>query len=333
MASNNRMVTVKRVKGIGLVGVAMMVWAMSVSALAAEQSFEQWLQAFKEEAATQGISQRTLDTAFVGVEPIPRIIELDRKQPEFTLTLQQYLERVVPQRRIDIGRQRLAENHALLKEVSAKYGVPERFIVAFWGVETDFGRISGGYNVVAALSTLAYDGRRGPFFRKQLIYALEILDQEHVALKDMMGSWAGAMGHTQFMPSTFRAYAIDFDGDGHKNIWQSKADAFGSAANYLKSVGWNSDLTWGRPVKLPKGFDASQVDRENFKSLADWQTLGVRRMNGEALPALDIRAAMIQPDGEGTQAYLIYDNFKVIRHWNKSDKFAIAVGTLADSLR
>lgn len=302
-------------------------------ASANEQSFEQWLVQFKQDALTQGISQKTLDTAFVDVAPIARIIELDRKQPEFTLSAAEYLARVVPQRRIDIGRKKLAENKALLEKVSAKYGVPERFIVAFWGIETDFGRLTGGFNVISALSTLAYDGRRGEFFRKQLIYALEILDQGHVEVKDMTGSWAGAMGQTQFMPSTFRSYAIDFDGDGHINIWQSKADAFGSAANYLSSVGWHEKLTWGRAVQLPENFDAKFIDRDGFKTLAEWQRLGVRRANGGDLPKVNIRAAMIQPDGEGQQAYLIYTNFNVIRHWNKSDKFAIAVGTLADSIR
>lgn len=320
-----------RVCLVATIGLGVALGAVNVHG--SEQPFDQWLAGFKTQALEKGISQATLDSAFKGVEPIPRIIELDRKQPEFTLTLQQYLERVVPQRRMDTARKRLTENQELLKTISDKFGVPERFIVSFWGIETDFGRISGGYYVIAALTTLAYDGRRSAFFTRQLINALEILEQGHTTPDKMTGSWAGAMGQTQFMPSTFKAYAIDFDGDGKIDIWGSKADAFGSAANYLSKVGWKKELTWGRAISLPDGFDSKEIDRKNYKSLSQWNKLGVKRLNGKALPNVDVEAAMIQPDGEGTQAYLIYKNFKVIRNWNRSDKFAIAVGTLADSMR
>lgn len=295
--------------------------------------FDEWLSTFKQEAAKNNISKATLDTAFVGVEPIPRIIELDRKQPEFTLTLDQYLERVISKNRIKKGREKFENNRKLLQRIESKYKVPARFITAFWGIETGYGRMTGGFNVIAALTTLAYDGRRSRFFTKQLIDALTIIDQGHVSVDKMTGSWAGAMGQTQFMPSTFRAYAQDGDGDGKINIWQSKADAFASAANYLSKVGWKNDQTWGREVLLPKGFDHSVVKLKTKKTLAQWQTLGVRRLFGKDLPTRDLLARIVQPDGPGSRAFIAYPaNYNAILNWNRSDKFAIAVGTLADAI-
>ena len=301
--------------------------------LQAQEDFSRWLTEFKTEARQKGVSNEILDQAFEGVMPIPRIIELDRKQPESVLTLNQYVKRVVPKRRIKLGRKRLAENEMLLKEVATKYGVQERFLVAFWGIETDFGRHTGGYSVVAALATLAFDGRRSAFFRRQLFDALMILEEGHIAPKDMKGSWAGAMGQAQFIPSTFRAYAVDGDGDGKIDIWNSKADVFSSAANYLSKVGWNDDLTWGREVELPKNFDLSQASLDIKKPLGEWRRLGVRRLNDRDLPDRDIEASVIVPDEKpGSRAYLVYDNYRAILHWNRSHKFAVAVGTLSDHI-
>jgi len=305
----------------------------SSGVLQAQEDFSQWLSELKVEALQKGVSNKIFDEAFIGVSPIPRIIELDRKQPEFTLTLDQYLSRVVPKRRVNIGRKKLAENAALLKEVADKYGVQPRFLVAFWGIETDFGRIFGGYSVIAALTTLAFDGRRSDFFRKQLLDALMILEEGHITPQAMKGSWAGAMGQAQFIPSTFRAYAVDGDGDGKIDIWNSKADVFASAANYLSKIGWNDDLTWGREVELPKDFDMSQSSLDIKKSLEEWQRLGVRRLNDRALPKRNLKASLIVPDEKPTgRAYLIYDNYRAILHWNRSHKFAVAVGTLSDRI-
>ena len=308
------------------------VLMMPSSRVVAQMPFAQWLTEFRQEALNSGVSAATFDDAFEGVQPKPRVVELDRSQPEFKLTLDQYVGRVVPQRRIDIGRRKLAEHTALLNKVSAKYGVQPRFIVAFWGIETDFGRLTGGFYVIEALATLAYDGRRSAFFRKQLLDALLILDEGHIARDQMTGSWAGAMGQAQFMPSTFRAYAVDFDGDKRIDLWNSKADVFASAANYLSQVGWRDDQTWGREVLLPKGFNGSHVGRKNRQPLAQWQSLGVRRLNGQALPTRSLDAGLIQPDGPGSRAFLVYRNFDSILNWNRSERFGVAVGTLADAV-
>ncbi len=303
------------------------------TAIAEQQSFEQWLGELRQEAISNGISENTFDKAFKGVEPIPRIIELDRKQPEFTLTLDEYVSRVVPKRRVETGKKKMAANKKLLKKVAAEYGVQPRFLVAFWGIETDFGRLTGGNSVIAAITTLAYDGRRSTFFRKQLMDALQILEEGHIEADKMTGSWAGAMGQAQFMPSTFRAYAVDFDGDGRIDLWNSKGDVFASAANYLSNVGWNDDQTWGREVKLPKDFDKSLLGLETKQSLAEWDKLGVRRLSEANLPDRDLQASLIQPDeGPFARAFLVYDNYRAILDWNRSHKFAIAVGTLADNL-
>lgn len=302
-------------------------------ARAESQPFAQWLDDFRRDALGQGIRQATLDAAFEGIEPIPRVIELDRRQPEFTLTFQQYMERVVPATRVEKGRRMLAENRALLDEVGKKYGIEPRFLVAFWGVETDFGRVKGGFQVVPALATLAHDGRRSTYFRGELINALKILDQGHVKPAEMMGSWAGAMGQCQFMPSSFLNFAVDQNGDGRKDLWNDKADVFASAANYLTRSGWKNDQTWGRPVRLPDGFDPALAGLKIRKSLAEWSKLGVRRADGGALPARDLQAAVVFTEGPGSAAYLVYDNFETILKWNRSTFFAVAVGSLADRIK
>ncbi len=306
---------------------------VSGTVFAEQQNFEVWLTELKKEAIDKGISEQTVDTAFKDVKPIPRIIELDRKQPEFTLTLEQYVSRVVPKRRISLGKKRLEANRELLDQVADKYGVQPRFLVAFWGIETDFGRLTGGYSVIAAITTLAYDGRRSAFFRRQLMDALQIIEEGHVTADKMTGSWAGAMGQAQFMPSTFRSYAVDFDGDNKIDLWGNKGDVFASAANYLSNVGWDNEQTWGREVKLPDGFDKSLLGLDIKKSLAEWDKLGVRRLSGKNLPERDLQASLVQPDeGKFVRSYLVYDNYRAIMDWNKSHKFAIAVGTLADSI-
>ena len=305
---------------------------LGVPALAGTPSFSQWVDALRQEAAQRGIRSATLDAALNGLEPIARIIELDRKQPEFTLTFRQYMDRVVPRARVEMGRQRLRENRALLEEIGRKYGVQPRFVVAFWGIETDFGRLTGGFRVIPALATLAYDGRRSAYFRRELLNALEILDQGHIALPDMVGSWAGAMGQSQFMPSSFVTFAVDYDGDGRKDIWNTKADVFASAANYLSRVGWKGDQTWGRPVRLPRGFDTGLASLKIRKRLSAWQRLGVRRADGGDLPKRDLMASVVLAEGPGGPAYVVYDNYHAILRWNRSTFFALAVGSLAEQI-
>jgi membrane-bound lytic murein transglycosylase B len=304
--------------------------AQNLAALTPE--FEAWLQGVRVEAAQKGLKQTTIDSALTGLTPIPRVIELDRKQPEFTMTLQEYMSRVVSPARIERGRQLLREHRALLAEVEAKYRVNPRFVVALWGIETDFGRLKGGFSVVQALATLAFDGRRSAYFRRELFDALTIIDQGHITATAMTGSWAGAMGQNQFMPSSFLRYAVDYDGDGRRDIWGNHADVFASTANYLRTVGWREDQTWGRPVKLPKGFDTVLAKLEVQKPIAEWQALGVRRTDGTALPARNLSASIVFPAGNGGPAYMIYENFRVILKWNRAQFFATAVGSLADQL-
>ena len=296
-------------------------------------SFVQWLSALRAEAARKGISAKTLDATLTGLEPIPRVIELDRRQPEFTWTFREYMSKLVNNQRIEKGRKKLAENAKLLNEVGAKYGIHPRFLVSFWGLETDFGRLADGYfPTIAALATLAHDGRRSQFFREQLFAALKIIDQGHISAKRMKGSWAGAMGHFQFIPTTFAAYAQDYDGDGKKNIWGNQADAYASAANFLTKSGWNNDEIWGREVKLPQGFDFNLVGLKIKKPLADWQGLGIRRVNGDNLPVAAVKASVVAPAGASGPAFLVYGNFRTIMVWNRSIFYALAVGHLADRL-
>ncbi len=296
------------------------------------EPFEQWLESVRLDARKIGISDTTLDAAFAGIAPIPRVIELDRKQPEFTLTLEKYLNIAVTSR-LDRGREVFAENAAILEEIGRKYGVQPRFIVALWGIETRFGKFTGGFPVVHSLATLAHDGRRSTYFRGELMNALRILDQGHIKASDMKGSWAGAMGQCQFMPSSFLNFAVDYDGDGHKDIWTTLPDVLASAANYLARSGWRDDLTWGRPVRLPANFDRSLASLDTKKSLPDWQRLGVRKIDGTDLPTRDIPASVVIPETDGTDAFIVYENYRTILKWNRSNFFAVAVGTLADRLQ
>jgi len=291
-----------------------------------------WVKALKAEAVSKGIRGETVDRAFINFKPIKRVVELDRRQPEFTLTFQQYLNRVVPNSRVIRGRKRLEENKELLTAIGKKYGVQPRFIVALWGIETDFGRIDGGFSVIHSLATLAIDGRRSKFFRSQLIRALRILDEGHITPDRMRGSWAGAMGHFQFMPSSFENFAVDHDGDGKRDIWRNKKDAFASAANYLSRSGWKGDQTWGRQVKLPAGFDEKLIGLKIRKNMKEWQALGVRRADGSDLPARNLRGSLVKAKGPKAPVFLTYTNYRTILKWNRSTFFAVAVGTLAEKI-
>lgn len=305
----------------------------SSPSLAEGQSFKAWLSELRVEASQKGISKATLDAALTDLKPIPRVIELDRRQPEFTWTFRNYMSKLINDQRVKKGKRKLAENKKVLDEIGAKYGIQPRFLVAFWGLETDFGRLSEGYfPTVAALATLAHDGRRSKFFRQQLFAALKILDDGHISPAKLKGSWAGAMGHFQFIPTTFAAYAQDYDGDGKKNIWGNKLDAFASAANFLTKSGWKDDEIWGREVKLPKGFDFNTASLKIKKSLSKWQALGVRRLDGSQLPSVDMQASIVAPAGAAGPAFVVYSNFRTIMVWNRSIFYAIAVGHLADRL-
>lgn len=306
--------------------------------LAAAQTsdFPTWLQAMRQDALTQGISATTFDTAFAGVQPIPRIIELDHAQPETTLTFDDYISRVVTQTRRDAARQHYLDNQALLDEVAQRYGVAPRYIVALWGIETNFGEHIGSYSVVAALATLAYDGRRANFFRKELINALLIIQNDHIDPSTMIGSWAGAMGQSQFMPSSYLKFAVSYSGNGSPDIWTKPDDVFASIANYLASNGWKPNLPVGWLVNAPPTINSSLVGMSAKRPLADWVALGITRNDGSALIDAStnsgIRAALLQPNGAAGPSFLVTDNFNVILRWNNSSFFALAVGYLANSV-
>ena len=305
---------------------------LPVSAQAA-QPFDQWLKDLRHEAASKGISNKTIDVALTGIEPIPRVIELDRKHPEGRMTFNEYYHKVINQQRIDQGRTMYRKHRAELERAARKYGVPANYIVALWGIETNYGSNTGGFKVVPALATLAHDGRRAEFFRNELMYALKILDQGHISPADMKGSWAGAMGQNQFMPSSFHAFAVDGNNDGRRDIWASLPDVFASTANYLSKSGWKADQRWGREVKIPQDFPESLTGLKVKKSLDEWKTMGITLPSGENLPtAPGIRASLVAPDGLNGRVFLVYDNYHVIMRWNKSTYFATSVGLLANQV-
>jgi membrane-bound lytic murein transglycosylase B len=296
------------------------------------EDFSSWLNKLRQEALTKGISEATLQEALDKLEPIPRIIELDRKQPEFTQTFWRYLDARVNENRIERGRTLLKTHKELLDTIEMQYGVQPRFLVAFWGLETNFGDYLGSFPVIGSLATLAYDPRRSDFFRSELLAALSIIDNGHISTANMLGSWAGAMGQPQFMPSTFIRFAVDADGDGRRDIWHSLPDVFASAANFLSESGWQGDKTWGREVKIPSDFDLDLTGLKVKKTLAAWQVLGVRKINGRNLPEVNIKGSIILPAGHEGPAFLVYNNFHTILRWNRSDFYAIAVGHLADRI-
>ncbi|MFP4668346.1 MAG: lytic transglycosylase domain-containing protein [Desulfobacterales bacterium] len=295
-------------------------------------AFDDWLESLRKEARQRGISDKTLDAALKDVSPITRVVELDRSQPEFIQTFQTYIHRRVDEKRVKRGRQLLEKHRVLLNEIYAEYGVPPRYIIAFWGMETNFGDYMGGFQVIEALATLAYDQRRSDFFRSQLFEALQIVEQGHITPDEMKGSWAGAMGHMQFLPSTFTGYAVDYTGNGRKDIWGSVPDAFASAANYLSNMGWQKGERWGRRVSLPENFDRDLASLDIKKSLKEWSELGIRRADGSSLPKADMEGSIVMPQGKDGPAFMVYDNFRAIMRWNHSVNYAIAVGHLADRI-
>ena len=297
-----------------------------------ESSFKTLLASLRKEALDSGISQKTVDAALTGLQPISEVIERDRNQPESKLTLNEYLSRIVSEERVTRGRMKLGKNSNLLARVSERYGVQPRVIIALWGIETYFGKGTGNYPIIGSLATLVYDGRRSSLFKKELIHALRILDEGHIPLEQMKGSWAGAMGQLQLMPSTFHRSAVDFDGDGRKDIWTSLGDSFASAANYLSQSGWRAGQNWGHEIQLPDSFDSKSMGLKHRRPISEWQTLGIRFLDGHTPAASDLPSSILQPDGPAGRAFLVYDNYRVILKWNHSHNFAITVGILSDRI-
>ena len=298
-----------------------------------KQDFSAWLAAFRAEALSKGLSASTLDGALADVRPLPKVLELDQRQPEFVDTFWNYLDARLGGRQVQAGKDRLWLKRKLLYPIQYRHGVPAALLVALWGMETKYGGFTGGFPVPAALATLAYDSRRAGFFREELLNALRILQEGHVLAKDMKGSWAGAMGQMQFMPSTFLANAVDADGDGRKDIWRSLPDALESGAEYLARLGWQSDELWGREVRLPEGFDYAQATLGNKLPVNQWAALGVTLADGKSLPKSDLPGAILLPQGYAGPAFLVYRNFEVVMGWNRSINYALAALILADRLQ
>ncbi len=293
--------------------------------------FRSWLARFRDEARREGISEATLDRALDDLRYRPRVIELDRSQPEFVRPIWQYLDSAVSAQRVTQGRAKLDEHRDTARQMEQRYGVPAEVIVAIWGIESNYGGNFGSFSTLEALATLAYDGRRRDFARGELLAALRIIEAGDIAPERMIGSWAGAMGHTQFIPSSFEAYAVDGDGDGRRDIWGSIPDVMASTANYLARAGWVSGQPWGVEVTLPEGFDYAQAELSTRRSVDEWRSLGVRAREGGELPAFDA-AAVIVPAGARGPAFLVGPNFRAILRYNNATSYALAVGTLADEI-
>ncbi|MEZ5841887.1 MAG: lytic murein transglycosylase [Hyphomicrobiales bacterium] len=304
----------------------------------ADAAFDRWVAGFWPTAKAAGVSHATYKRAFAGVTPDPEVLEKASKQAEFVKPLWEYLDTAVSDTRLTNGRRLMAENAATLDAVERRYGVDKYIVAAIWGMESSYGMILDNpkimRSVIRSLATLAYaGGRRTKFGRQQLVAALKILERGDTTPDRMTGSWAGAMGHTQFIPTTFEAYAVDFDGDGRRNIWSSVGDALGSTAHYLHRSGWDNGKTWGYEVKLPRGFNFRLADERTRRSLADWQKLGIERIGARDFPRPTDQAVLYLPAGGRGPAFLLLGNFRVIKRYNNANAYALAVGHLADRLR
>jgi membrane-bound lytic murein transglycosylase B len=293
-----------------------------------DPDFDIWLKELAREARGMGISEATLAGALTGLKPIPRVVKRAANQAEDVFSATRYVKRMVSETRVVKGRQKLQDLAGLFEQVSASYGVQPRYLAALWAIESDFGRGGADFPLVAALATQAWQGRRQAFFRRELLDALWLLDQEQIPSADLRGSWAGAMGQFQFIPSTYRHYAVDFNGDGHRNIWTDPADALASAANLLARSRWRPGQDWGRRVQLPKGFDKSLAGLKTRKNLAEWRGMGITGAEGPDQQ----EASLLLPDGPEGPAFLVFYNFRVLMRWNRSSAFALAIGHLADRI-
>lgn len=330
-------------------------WVMlvisSITAQAEPSDFIEWLEVLRTEAKAKGISEKTIASALGGVKYQQRVIRSDRSQAEFKENYQEYISKRVSPWRIKQGQEYMALHRVELEKVAKHYGVQARFIVAIIGVETNYGTFKLPYPLFDVLSTLAYDARRGERFRKEIFASMEIIDKGFADTAQLRSSWAGALGFPQFMPLTYLDFAVDFDGDGRKNIWGHGVDLYASVAHYLKHYGWDQNEAWARKVKLPqKVLSGLLVDKSNmrepvkrcvrykehlygWKPLGKWSELGVRRMNGKGLPQVDISAALIETHTQDHQGYLVYGNFCSLMRYNPSFKYALSVGALADALK
>ena len=298
-----------------------------------DAGLQAWITAFRSRAMAAGITAQTFDAAFQGVTYSPDVITKDRNQSEFTKTIWDYLDSAASESRIENGKKALRQNRKLLDRIEATYGVDKEIVVAVWGLESSYGTFRGDFPLIESLATLSYDGRRGAFFEQQLIAALKILQNGDVSAAKMTGSWAGAMGHTQFIPTSYLAFAVDFTGDGKRDIWaDNPADALASTAAYLAKSGWQAGRPWGVEIILPQGYDYSVSGDRVKKSVADWRALGIRTADGGKLPDHGT-ASVLLPAGARGAAFLIFRNFQAIERYNAADAYVIGVGHLADRLK
>ncbi len=311
--------------------IPLLLLVLFTTPLFAQQSWQQWVTDVRREALAQGIPASLFDEAFSDIHaPSRQVKGLARSQPEHRLTFNSYLKSRADNYRISMGQREYKKNQSVLQQIGEQYGVDPCFIVSFWGMESSYGTYMGNFPVIKSLATLAYDSKRSDFFRKQLFIGLQILKEGHVSLAKFKGEWAGASGQPQFLPSSWVEFAVDYDGDGHKDIWSNKKDVFASIANYMKKNGWQKDEPWAIHVKLPSHFDKQLMGKSVVKTAQQWSDLGVRTMSGGALPDPQLKTSVIQP--EGGPVFLTYPNYKMILRYNNSIYYAGAIGYMADKI-
>ena len=304
---------------------------LTTSVFASSLTFEDFLVQIRQMATEQGVSKATIDKAFFQLSPRPEALKEDKEQPEFNQNFWTYVNKRVTQTRLNNGYDTLKQNSSLLNKITQQYGVPEYVLVSFLGIESNYGYHTGSHNLIQSLATLAFDRRRSNFFTKELIELLKLIDKNKIPL-DAKGSWAGAMGAVQFMPTSVQAYGVDANKDGKIDLWNDKEDIYASAANFLKKNGWAKGEKWGREASIPKNFDYKQTGLEIKKSVNDWAKLGILRANRNRLPNSNMKASLIVPMGYRGPAFLVYRNFDVIMDWNHSILYAISVGYLANRI-
>jgi membrane-bound lytic murein transglycosylase B len=315
-----------------IVTTALLSFLSPVLAQNTDGTFEPCLVALGQRATNDGVDAAIVASVLKDTKRLKLVINLDRSQPEFTRTFADYYVPRVTERRVIQGRALYAKHRDLLNRLQREYGVPGHYLLAFWALETNYGSYFGSIPTTDALATLACDPRRSAFFADEFLAALKIIAAGDIKREQMRGSWAGAIGNMQFLPSVFLKYAVDGDGDGLRDLWGSLPDSLASAANFLIGIGWRTELRWGREVSLPDGFDYSLSGRDRGRALTEWARLGMTDVYGGALPQLDIHAAVLVPSGHLGPAFLTYDNFNVIMGWNRSEYYAISVGRLADRI-
>jgi membrane-bound lytic murein transglycosylase B len=318
---------------LGAMVAAALMLLLSAAPVSRADDFQAWVERFWPTAKSAGVTRKTYDLAFKGMTPDPKVVEAANFQPEYVKPIGEYIDRVVSDKRIETGKTKLAENKTLLDAIEKRYGVDRHVVVAIWGVESNFGTQPGDMNVIRSLATLIYTGTKAKFAKPQLIMALKILQHGDITYEAMNGSWAGAMGHTQFIPTTYQSYAVDYDGDGKRDIWNDVPDALASTASYLKVSGWRPGEGWGYEVTLPKGFNPDKASEKTSKTLAEWSKLGLVRANGAPYPRPSDKATLFAPAGTNGPAFLLLNNFRSILHYNVAPSYALAVGHLSDRLR